>query len=89
MPRSSRIVQSLSPESVWGWNEVLLNKINHNLEISAWLKTYDPKREAEWKSRYPKLFDPNDREYIEEAKIKDNAMDIDELRAILSRPRVV
>lgn len=76
----------LSPSNEWGWSELILNKIEYYLQILAWQNTEDAHKKHP--SNQPELWLP---EFIPKPAKNHNseemAMDIDDLKAFLSRPR--
>ena len=75
----------MQPASQWGWNEVLLNKTNYLLDMLVWMKTKDAQKKQP--QHKPKPFIPDFMPGGQVAK-ESQAMDIDELKAILSAARV-
>lgn len=88
LPRQGRLFVKIDPTNQWGWPEVLLNKLNYNVEILAWQNTKDatkkPPRNA------PKLFVPEFMHSIQGARAMSKEAvvhDVDDVKAILARPR--
>ena len=79
---------ALEPALQWGWNGILINKTNYLLEVLAWQNSYNEKKSAQWKANEPKPFEP---EFMKKAvqahKSENKAMDIDELKTLLDKPR--
>lgn len=87
MPEDARVNRKLAPANEWSWNEVLLNRIEYALRILAWQNSKDAQEKNP--KHYPEMFrppfipaPPKPKKNSEQA-----AMDIDELKAFLSRPR--
>lgn len=76
---------ALQPAGQWGWQEVLLNKAVYFLEVLAWSKTKDAQKKNP--SNPPKPFTP-DFMVIKKEKQESEALDIDELKKLLAKPRV-
>lgn len=74
-----RIIQ---PANEWGWQEILLNNINHGIQILAWQKTENAQKGK--KSTAPKPFVPS---FMKQASDNQQAMDIDDLKDFLNRKR--
>lgn len=76
----------ISPANEWGWQEILLNKISFYLQVLAWQNTEDAHKKTP--TNAPELWWPD---FIPKPEKKHNpeeaAMDIDELKAFLSKPR--
>lgn len=82
-------MRALQPANHWGWNEMLLNKIAYLAEVLAWQNTEDAHQGRQ--DTAPKMYTPP---FIEGA-LSARALDpnqvtrsTDEIRDILSRPRV-
>lgn len=77
----------ISPSNEWGWQELLLNKIEYYLQVLAWQNTEDAHKKSPQNA--PELWLPD---FIPKPEKKRNsgevAMDIDELEAFLSKPRM-
>jgi hypothetical protein len=88
LPRQGRLFVKLDPTNQWTWQEVLLNKLNFNVEVLAWQNTKDATKKPP--QNQPKLFVPDFMRSIEGARAisKDAAVqDIDDVKAFLARPR--
>lgn len=87
LPEKSRLKRKLSPSNEWGWQESLLNKIDHKLDILAWQNTEDARKKNP--ANFPKLWLPDFMPRPQEPKKnkETEAMDIDDLKAFLKRPR--
>lgn len=87
LPEDSRVAKKIHPENEWGWKEVLLNRVVHELKVLQWQKTEDATKRNP--SNYPELWLPD---FIKDAtpeQENDVAVhDIDEIKDILSRPRI-
>lgn len=89
LPQGARIFRKLQPANHWGWNEVLLNQISYLLNIIAWQSTKDAAKKHPTKA--PKQFIPDFmRDMQPERAINKDviAMDIDDVKAMLAKPRV-
>ncbi len=78
-------MRKLAPAGQWGWNEVLLNKIEYALRILVWQNTEDGHERHP--QHTPEPFRPS---FIPKPKKpkKEEVMDIDDLKAYLSKPRI-
>lgn len=75
---------AIAPSNEWGWNEILLNQANHNLEVLIWSKTEDALK----KRNYPKPFVPPFMEpLLKKGDPEQVAMSVDELKEYLTKPR--
>jgi len=72
------------PANEWSWQEVLINKSNHLLEVLAWQNTEDG--QSKKPKNTPEMFVPP---FIEqEMRPKEyEGLDIDEVKEILARKR--
>lgn len=81
-------MRKLNPANEWEWNEILLNRIEHAIRVLIWQNTEDATEKMP--KHYPEQWLP---EFIPKPEKqnkdpdKEIAMDIDELKAFLSRPR--
>lgn len=79
-------MRKLSPANEWTWNEILLNRIEYAVRILTWQNSADAHEKSP--KHYPEQFVPD---FIPKPKKRkrsqEEAMDIDELKAFLSRPR--
>jgi hypothetical protein len=85
LPDKSRTHRKLSPSNEWGWQELLLNNLLHSVNILSWQLSGDPKvpmPEQWWPDFIPKP-KPKKSEAMKDAV----TMDIDDLKAFLSKPR--
>lgn len=75
------------PENQWTWNEVLLNRIEYALRILAWQNSADAS--SKHPQHYPEQWYPSFMPKPEKPKKnpEQEAMDIDDIKAYLSRPR--
>lgn len=86
LPKESRLMRIMAPENEWGWNELLTNKTNHLLEVLLWSKTEGATKRPP--VGYPELWLPDFMEKFKPKKESESeAHDLDEIKAILSRPR--
>lgn len=88
LPRTGRVFTILDPTNHWGWLEVLLNKLNYNVEILAWQNTKDAQKKPP--KNAPKLYVPEFMQDVLGAKAmtKDAApMKVKDMKAYLARPR--
>lgn len=86
LPAQSRVALKVSPSNQWDWQEVLLNHIWHELRVLQWQKTEDATKRNP--KDYPEIFVPDFLEELKPKKEKEaEAHDLDEIKAILSRPR--
>lgn len=86
LPKESRFSRKLEPSNEWGWQEVLLNKVAYYLQVLIWQNTEDAhKKNPEHR---PEYWLP---EFIPQPEKKHNpeevAMDLDDLKSFLSKPR--
>lgn len=87
LPEASRFMRKLSPANEWTWNEILLNRIEYAVRILTWQNSADAHEKNP--KHCPEQFVPD---FIPKPKKRkrnpeEEAMDIDELKAFLSRPR--
>ena len=80
-------MKKLYPTNEWSWNEVLLNRIEYALRVLAWQNSSDA--QSKNPKYYPKQYDPPFMPKPEKPKknSEEEVMDIDDLKAFLSRPR--
>lgn len=78
----------LSPANEWGWTETLLNNIDYRLRVLAWQNTEDA--HSKHPRNYPEPWRPSFLPKLEKAKRnpEEASMDIDDMKAFLSRERV-
>ena len=75
----------ISPSNEWGWAELLLNKIAYYLQVLAWQNTEDAHKKHP--SNTPELWLPDFMPKPEKPHSDQAAMEIDDLKAFLSKPR--
>lgn len=80
-------MRKLAPANEWSWNEILLNRIEHAVRILTWQNSADAHEKTP--KHFPEQFRPP---FIPEprkpkANPEEAAMDLDDLKAFLSRPR--
>lgn len=88
LPRQSRVYCKLHPANQWGWQEIFANKTNYLLEVLAWQKTKDAQKRVP--TQAPKLFVPDfmkNMEATREINRDSVVQDVDNIKAILARPR--
>jgi hypothetical protein len=80
-------MRKLIPANEWSWNEILLNKIEYALKILAWQNSADATEKHP--KHYPDPWLPPFMPKPEKPKKnpEQQAMDIDDIKAFLSRPR--
>lgn len=83
LPKKSRFMRLLQPANNWDWNEILLNNAVYLLKVLAWQNTKDAQEENGGKNA-PTIFVPD---FMEDMEDNTESMDIDELKAFLSRER--
>lgn len=88
LPTKSRLFIKLQPANSWGWDEILANKANYQLEILAWQNTKDAQKNNP--HQMPKLFIPefmqkvmNDTTINKDTQI----LEINDINLILNMPR--
>ena len=87
MPTDGRTVVAVNPKMQWTMENELLRHILHATETTAWLNMSPKKgQEASWRRMEPKLFSPSFLEENQRPK-EQQAMDIDELKDFLNKPR--
>lgn len=57
LPQGSRVYRRIEPGNAWGWQEVLLNKIEYAAQVLAWQNANMGKKKSE-QSEKPELFRP-------------------------------
>lgn len=86
LPLGSRVGKKVHKENEWGWTEMLLNRIWHQLQVISWQQTEDAA--SRHPKNYPELWLP---EFMESLKPKHEkeleSHDLDDIKSILSRPR--
>ena len=83
---TSRVGRKLHEENEWGWHEILLNHIWHELKVLVWQKTEDATKRHP--KNYPELFIPDFLEkYQPKKETEAEAHDLEDIKSILSRPR--
>lgn len=90
LPTSSRLFRVLEPGNEWGWQEVLLNKVAHFLEILQWQKSNQGLSKSK-QTPPPKPFVPDFLKHLfaGEANKKDLvSYDTRTIDDILARPRL-
>ena len=88
LPQSSRIFKAQQPANNWGWQEVLLNNITYLLNIIAWQSTKDAAKKPPQNA--PKPFVPEFMRDLERERAINKdvvAHDIDDIKALLAKPR--
>lgn len=80
-------MRKLAPVNEWSWNEILLNRIEYAVRILAWQNSADAHEKTP--KNFPEQFRPS---FIPEPpkpkkRSEGVAMDLDELKAFLKRPR--
>lgn len=80
-------MRKLAPANEWSWNEVLLNKIEYALRVLAWQNSADAS--SKQPKYYPEQWMPPfmPKKPKPKANPEEESMDIDDLKAFLSRPR--
>lgn len=82
LPKKSRFMRLLQPANNWSWNEVLLNDISYFLQVLAWQNTQEAHEGNS--ANAPTVFVPD---FMEDIEDNTESMDVDELKAFLSRER--
>lgn len=86
LPRECRVYRKIKPDNNWGWSEMLLNKANYLLELILWSRTEDAtKKHPQFK---PTPFVPPFSEKSEKKKKEYDARSLDEIKDILTKPRM-
>ena len=86
LPKESRTKLKLTPANEWGWNEVLLNQASYFLQVLAWQNTDDA--HSKHPLHAPELWLPDFMPKPKKEKHSEEAaMDLDDLKAFLSKPR--
>lgn len=75
----------IAPSNEWAWNELLLNKIGYYLQVLAWQNTEDAHKKHP--SNAPELWLPDFMPKPEKPQSEQVSMEIDDLKAFLSKPR--
>lgn len=80
-------MRKLAPANEWSWNEILLNKVEYALRILAWQNSADAAEKHP--KHYPEQWLPSFIPKPEKPKKnpEQQAMDLDDIKAYLSRPR--
>ncbi len=80
------MLAKVSPESQWGWSEILANKANYYLEMLLWSKTEDAAKKHP--QHAPEMWWPDFMKKLTKEKSTDTvAMSVDEIATILTKPR--
>lgn len=93
LPRESRVYRKIQPATEWGYGEIFMNKMVYLLETLVWQNSTPSKKgdQAKHKAQKPVQFIPDFMKKTVNAKegiAKDTvAAPVDEIKAILARPR--
>lgn len=88
LPTQARVPRLVHPENEWGWEEVLLSRIDYGVRLLFWQNTEDARKRNP--QNRPTLNLPKFIEDImpkEDDKHETEAHDIEDIKDILSRPR--
>ncbi len=88
LPRSCRVFAVVSPQTQWGWNEILQNKTTYLLETLVWMKTKDAQKKAP--QHKPKPFVPEFMQGDTEGDINKDTTHhtTEDIHEILDKPRL-
>lgn len=85
LPRDCRLYRKLSPATEWGWSEILANKTTYLLELLLWQNS--PRQKGKRKPPKPTPFTPDFMKTPSEISKEAEVHTVDEIKAILARPR--
>lgn len=89
LPKTSRLFSAINPAMQWGWREILANKANYLLDTIIWQNSNEGVKKHK-QTPHPKIFVPDfmKKAMGDEGIKKDTvALDVDEVKHLLSRPR--